>query len=78
MELTLKKLAKEVEELKKRIDYLESTILTKEDIEAIQDFFKRREEKRLELLSIGNAIKELGIDEAEIREEISKETREAQ
>ena len=73
MPISIEELAKEVEELKKRVEYLESQILTKEDILVIEDFLRRKEKGELELLSINEAMKELGIDESEIREEISKE-----
>ena len=71
--ITLEKLAKDIEHLKKRIEYLESQILTKQDIMEIEDFLQRRERGELELLSFDEALKELGIDESEIRKEISKE-----
>lgn len=74
MEITVEKLAKEIEDLKQRLDLLESIIVTKDDVEAIVDFLERKKKGELELLSIDDAMKELGIDEAEIREEISKET----
>ena len=41
--ITLEKLAKDIEELKKRIEYLESQILTKQDIMEIEDFLQRKE-----------------------------------
>ncbi len=72
--ITLEKLAKDIEHLKKRIEYLESQILTKQDIMEIEDFLQRKERGELELLSFDEALKELGIDESEIRKEISKET----
>jgi len=72
--ITLDKLAKDIEHLKKRIEYLESQILTKQDIMEIEDFLQRKERGELELLSFDEALKELGIDESEIRKEISKET----
>ena len=73
MPISIEELAKEVEELKKRVEYLESQILTREDILIIEDFLRRMEKGELELLSIDEAMKELGIDESEIGEEISKE-----
>ncbi len=72
--ITLEKLAKDIEQLKRRIEYLESQILTKQDIAEIEDFLQRKERGELELLSFDEALKELGIDESEIRKEISKET----
>ncbi len=68
--ITLEKLAKDIELLKKRIEYLESQILTKQDIMEIEDFLRRKERGELELLSFDEALKELGIDESEIRKEI--------
>ena len=73
MPISIEDLVKEVEELKKRVEYLESQILTREDILVIEDFLRRKEKEELELLSIDEAMKELGIDESEIREEISKD-----
>ena len=40
----------------------------------IKDFLQRIKREELELLSFDEALKELGIDESEIRKEISKET----
>ena len=68
--ITLEKLAKDIELLKKRIEYLESQILTKQDIMEIEDFLRRKERGKLELLSFDEALKNLGIDESEIRKEI--------
>ncbi len=73
--ITLEKLAKDIEHLKKRIEYLESQILTKQDIMEIEDFLQRKERGELELLSFDEALKELGIDESEIRKEIFSEWR---
>lgn len=72
--ITLEKLAKDIEHLKKRIEYLESQILTKQDIMEIEDFLQRRKKEELELLSFDEVLRELGIDESEIRKEISKKT----
>jgi len=69
---TIEQLAKDLEQLRKRVEYLESQLLTKEDIVVIEEFLKRRERGELELLSFDEALKELGIDEAEIRKEISE------
>lgn len=73
--ITVEQLAKDVEELKKRVEYLESQLLTKRDIIEIEEFLKRKEQGKLELLPFDEALKELGIDETEIRKEISKETK---
>ena len=73
--ITVEQLAKDVEELKKRVEYLESQLLTKRDIIEIEEFLKRKEQGKLELLTFDEALKELGIDETEIRKEISKETK---
>ena len=73
-DITLEKLARDIEQLRKRIEYLESQILTKQDIMEIEDFLRRKERGELELLSFDEALKEPGIDESEIRKEISKET----
>ncbi len=72
--ITLEKLAKDIEYLKKRIEYLESQILTKQDIMEIEVFLQKKERGELELLSFNEALKELGIDEYEIRKEISEKT----
>ncbi|MBO8182844.1 MAG: hypothetical protein H0Z28_08645 [Archaeoglobus sp.] len=71
--VTLEELAKEVEKLKKKIDHLEMQMLTKEDIIEIESFLVRMKKGELELLDFDEALKELGINENEIREEISKE-----
>jgi len=73
--ITVEQLAKDIEELKKRVEYLESQLLTKQDIIEIEEFLKRKEQGKLELLTFDEALKELGIDETEIRKEISKETK---
>ncbi len=73
--ITVEQLAKDVEELKKRVEYLESQLLTKRDIIEIEEFLKRKEQGKLELLPFDDVLKELGIDETEIRKEISKETK---
>jgi len=75
MELTIEDLYGEIERLKKRVDWLESALITREDIEIIEDFLKKKQEGKLELIGLDEAMKELGIDESEIREEISKETK---
>ncbi len=71
--ITLEQLAKELEQLKRRVEYLESQLLTKQDIIEIEEFL-RKNRGELELLSFDEALKELGMDEAEVRKEISKET----
>ena len=73
--ITVEQLAKDIEELKKRVEYLESQLLTKQDIIEIEEFLKRKEQGKLELLTFDEVLKELGIDETEIRKEISKETK---
>ena len=73
--ITVEQLAKDIEELKKRVEYLESQLLTKQDIIEIEEFLKRKEQGKLELLPFDDVLKELGIDETEIRKEISKETK---
>lgn len=75
VKITVEQLAKDIEELKKRVEYLESQLLTKQDIIEIEEFLKRKEQGKLELLTFDEALKELGIDETEIRKEISKETK---
>ncbi|ADC66571.1 conserved hypothetical protein [Ferroglobus placidus DSM 10642] len=72
--ITLEQLAKDLEQLKKRVEYLESQLLTKQDIIEIEEFLRKKDRGELELFSFDEALKELGIDEAEIRKEISKET----
>ena len=72
--VTLEQLAKDLELLKKRVEYLESQLLTKQDIIEIEEFLRKKERGKLELLSFDEALEELGIDEAEVRKEISKET----
>ena len=72
--ITLEQLAKDLEQLKRRAECLESQLLTKRDIIEIEEFIRRRDRERLELLSFDEALKELGIDEAEIRKEAPKET----
>ncbi len=69
----LEQLAEELEQLKRRVKYLESQLLTKQDIIEIEEFL-RKNRGELELLSFDEALKELGIDEAEVRKELSKET----
>ena len=72
--VTLEQLAKDLELLKRRVEYLESQLLTKQDIIEIEEFLRKKDRGELELLSFEEALKELGIDEAEVRKEISKET----
>jgi len=72
--ITLEQLAKDLEQLKRRVEYLESQLLTKQDIIEIEEFLRKKDRGELELLSFEEALKELGIDEAEVRKEISKET----
>ena len=71
--ITLEQLAKELEQLKRRVEYLESQLLTKQDIIEIEKFL-RKNRGEFELLSFDEALKEIGMDEAEVRKEISKET----
>ena len=72
MPKTVEQLAKDLEQLKRRVEYLESQLLTKEDIIEIEEFLKRKEQGKLELLSFDEVLKELDIDESEIRKEISE------
>ena len=64
--ITLEQLAKDLEQLKRRVEYLESQLLTKQDIIEIEEFL-RKNRGELELLSFDEALKELGIDEVEGR-----------
>ncbi|MFQ6055229.1 MAG: hypothetical protein ACE5J3_04530 [Methanosarcinales archaeon] len=73
MEISLEKVYEDLEVLKRRVDYLESIVLTKEDIENIEDFRRRKKNGELEVISLNDARKELGINESELRQEISKE-----
>lgn len=73
MEISLEKVYEDIEILKRRVDYLESIVLTKEDIESIEDFMTRKKSGELEVISLNDAMKELGINESELRQEISKE-----
>ena len=66
---TVEQLFRELEILKRRVEYIESQLLTKEDIVEIEVFLRKKEQGRLELLSFDEVLGELGIDEAEIREE---------
>ncbi|MFQ6054914.1 MAG: hypothetical protein ACE5KT_04950 [Methanosarcinales archaeon] len=77
MEISLEKVYEDLEVLKRRVNYLESIVLTKEDIEAIEDFMRRKKSGELEVISLNDAMKELGINESELRQEISKETEKA-
>ncbi|MFQ6118609.1 MAG: hypothetical protein ACE5KE_01840 [Methanosarcinales archaeon] len=72
MEISLEKVYEDLEVLKRRVNYLESIVLTKEDIEAIEDFMRRKKSGELEVISLNDAMKELGINESELRQEISR------
>jgi uncharacterized protein YjiS (DUF1127 family) len=81
MQLTVKDLYLELEALKKRVEVLESLIIeeesSEEEMEAINEYERKREAGELELLSFDDALKELGIDEAEIRKELYKGVKKA-
>ena len=74
MQLTVNDLRVELEELKKRVEVLESLIIeeeaSEEDMAVINEYEKKRAAGEIELLSFDDALMELGIDEAEIRKEI--------
>jgi mRNA-degrading endonuclease RelE of RelBE toxin-antitoxin system len=79
MQLTLEKLYGELEKLKKRIEFLESVLIeeeaSEEEVRAIEEYQIKKEAGELEFISFDDALKELGIDEAEIREEIHKKSK---
>lgn len=81
MQLTLEKLYGELEKLKKRIEFLESVLIeeeaSEEEVRAIEEYQIKKEAGELEFISFDDALKELGIDEAEIREEIHKKSKKA-
>ena len=81
MQLTLEKLYGELEKLKKRIEFHEAMLIeeeaSEEEVRAIEEYQIKKEAGELELISFDDALKELGIDEAEIREEIHKKGKKA-
>ena len=58
--ITLEQLAKDLEQLKRREEFLESQLLTKQDIIEIEEFLRKKERGKLELLSFDEALRSLG------------------
>jgi hypothetical protein len=81
MQLTVKDLHLELEALKRRVEVLESLIIeeeaSEEELEVINEYERKKEAGELELFSFDDALKELGIDEAEIRKELHKGVKKA-
>jgi hypothetical protein len=81
MQRTVKKLYGDLEKLKKRVEFLESMLIedeaSEEEVRAIEEYQLKKEAGELEFISFVDALKELSIDEAEIREEIHKKGKKA-